>query len=145
MILRTHPLQSRPGAAMVEFALMLPILMLALVAAVDFARVFYHDQTIINCARNGALWESDAFSPLRNTYPASDGYKDAALADAASLNPALPRGNITSSGPLTDADGRPYVEVTVTYSFPTLTSYLGFSQVDLSRTVAMRIAQVSPD
>ena len=126
---------------MVEFALMLPILAFALVAAVDFARVFYHDQTIINCARNGAMYESDPASSLRNTYA---DYKAAALADASSLNPALTTDNVTSASG-TDADGRPYVSVTVTYEFPTLTSYLGFSKVDLSKTVTMRVAQVVPD
>jgi Flp pilus assembly protein TadG len=134
---------SRPGAAMVEFALVLPILMFALVAAVDFARVFYHDQTIINCARSGAIWASDPASALRNTYPGTDGYKDAALADATSLNPPLTAADITCV-PATPVEGSD-VAVTVTYTFPTLTSYLGFSEVVLTKTVTMRVAQTSPD
>jgi Flp pilus assembly protein TadG len=128
---------------MAEFAMILPVLMFALVAVVDFARVYYHDQTIINCARNGAAYESDPASALRNSY--SD-YKAAALADAQSLTgPALTAADVTSATG-TDSSGNPCVTVTVKYEFPTLTSYLIQSQsVALEHSVTMRVAQVMPD
>ena len=133
--------QSRRGAAMVEFGLMLPALAIALVAAIDFARVFYHDQTIINCARNGAIYECDPASGLRNTYA---DFKQAALADGQGLNPPLTASDITSTTG-TDGAGNPYVAVTVKYEFPMITTYLGFSKVDLSKTVTMRKVPVTPD
>src|SRR4051794_28684036 len=122
--------RKRSGAAMVEFALMLPVLTFAMVAAGDFARIFYYDQTIINCARNGAIYLSDPYAPIVATYPG--GYKDAVLADAKDLKPVLTTSDISSAN-TTDANGNPCVAVTVKYQFPTLTSYLGFSSVKLSQ------------
>ena len=43
--------------AAVELALLLPLLVFACMAAVDFARVAYVQVTLQNCARNGALYE----------------------------------------------------------------------------------------
>jgi Flp pilus assembly protein TadG len=121
---------------MVEFALLLPVLMFVLILGIDFARVFYYDQTIVNCARNGAIYESDPSSALRATYA---DYKKAALADAGDLSPALTEADITSASSGSD------VSVTVNYQFPTITTYLGFSTVNLSKTVTMRVAQAVPD
>ena len=47
----------RRGAAAVELALLLPVLIFSSMAAVDFARVAYVQLTLQNCARNGALYE----------------------------------------------------------------------------------------
>ena len=141
MRLRIGTGQSRSGAAMVEFALLLPVLCFVLVAGIDFARVFYYDQTILNCARNGAAYASDPYSALRNTY--SD-YKQAALADAKNLkNPVLTTADVTSvpAVPVVGSN----VAITVKYEFPTITTYLGFSKVSLSKTVTMRVAQTVPD
>jgi hypothetical protein len=49
----------RPGAAAVEFAVLLPFLAFLFIIAIDWARVFYYSVTCLNCARNGALWASD--------------------------------------------------------------------------------------
>jgi Flp pilus assembly protein TadG len=124
---------------MAEFAILMPLFALLLVAGVDVARVFYHQQTITNCARNGALYLSDPASPLRSTYP---DYQTAALADASGLNPALTASNISSTSGA-DASG-PNVSVTVTYKFATISNYLGFSTVNLSRTVTMRVVPLVP-
>ena len=43
--------------AAVELAFLLPLLVFACMAAVDFARVAYVQVTLQNCARNGALYE----------------------------------------------------------------------------------------
>jgi TadE-like protein len=126
----------RRAAAMTEFALMLPFLAFLLVVCVDFCRLFYHDQTIVNCARNGAAYESDPASPLRSVYA---DYKAAALADGKDLDPPLTASNVTAA--VSGAD----VTVTVNYQFPMITSYLGFSSVNLSKSVTMRIVQIVPD
>ncbi len=124
---------------MAEFAVLMPLFALILVAGTDVARVFFHQQTITNCARNGALFACDPGSPLRSTYA---DYKAAALADASGLNPALTASNISSTSG-SDANGS-YVAVTVTYQFATISSYLGFSTVNLSRTVTMRVVPLTP-
>src|ERR1700677_382614 len=48
---------ARRGAAAVELALLLPVLVFCSMMAVDFARVAYVQVTLQNCARNGALYE----------------------------------------------------------------------------------------
>ena len=132
--------RSRPGAALAEFALVMPIFALILVAALDFGRVYYHSQIIENCARNGALYESDPASPLRSKYL---DYKKAALADAGNLNPALTESQITSASGSGTYGAT--VAVTVKYDVPTLSSYFGFSNFALSRTVTMRVVPLVPN
>src|SRR5512141_2600269 len=98
----------RRGAAAVEFALVSPILLFLFVITLDFGRVFFYSQTVENAARAGALYLSDdatiATSPYANV-------TQAARADASNLSPAP----TVSSSSGTDADGNPYVRVTVTW------------------------------
>jgi Flp pilus assembly protein TadG len=128
----------RPAAAAVELALLLPVLTLLLIITVDFARLYYHYMTITNCARNGALWLCDPVAQTTSKYSTVDA---AARADATNLDPSKLTVSSTSG---TDANTNPYVEVTVTYEFPLITSYLGFKEQTLSRTVRMRTAPVTP-
>jgi hypothetical protein len=118
--------------------------MLILMIGIDFARVFFPHQTVTNCARNGALYACDpnGFSKYGSTTAAG-------AADGTTLtNPTLTTSNVTSASG-TDRDGNPYVAVTVTYSFPLatnyLTSFVGSSSINLTRTVQMRVAQTTPD
>ncbi len=52
-----HQKAGRRGAAAVELAVVLPVLIFCSMAAVDFARVAYVQVALQNCARNGALYE----------------------------------------------------------------------------------------
>jgi Flp pilus assembly protein TadG len=136
MIGRCHRLSGagRRGAAAVELALVLPLLGLLLLGAVDFARLFYHYSIITNAARSGALYASDPVAAAESPYPS---IKDAALAEATDLSPAP---TVTSTSG-TDADGNPYTDVTVTYTFSTLINYPGIpNPVNLGRTVRVRLA-----
>jgi Flp pilus assembly protein TadG len=49
--------RSRSGAAAVELAALLPILVFLSMATVDYARVAYVQIVLQNCARNAALYE----------------------------------------------------------------------------------------
>lgn len=49
----------RRGQALVEFALIVPILLFILVIAIDFGRLFYLNIGIINGAREGAAYGAD--------------------------------------------------------------------------------------
>jgi Flp pilus assembly protein TadG len=131
------PSAPRRGVASVELAILAPLLALLFVIAVDYCRVFYYSLTVANCARNGALHLSDPFSTAKSPY---SNVTDAALADAANLSPT-PTVTSTSGS---DADG-PYVEVTVTYPFRTLTNFPGVPDQDISRTVRMGLAQQTPN
>ena len=134
-IVRASP---RRAAAAVELALLLPVLTFLLVISVDFARLYYHFVTITNCARNGAMWLCDPVAQTTSKYATVDA---AARADATNLDPS----NLTiSSSRGVGLDGNPYVEVTATYQFPLITTYLGFNAQTISRTVRMRTAPVTP-
>jgi hypothetical protein len=120
---------ARPAVAAVELAIMLPLLTLLFVVAIDWARVFYYDLTIWNCARQGALYGSGAASGAT--------IQQAALADATNLTPPP---NVSSAFG-TDVNGNPTIGVTVTWQLPLISNYPGIGKtVNLSRTVWMRIA-----
>lgn len=138
MITGCHKLRRWPqqeGAVLAELAILLPVLVLLVVIGVDYSRVFYQSITITNCARNGAMYLSDPASPLRNRYAT---YQEAALADAGNMDPPLKESDVTSE-PGSDAYGA-HVTVTVTYKFPLVSSYLGFSDVTIKESVTMRLA-----
>ncbi|HMF11898.1 MAG TPA: TadE/TadG family type IV pilus assembly protein [Gemmataceae bacterium] len=128
----------RRAAAAVELALLLPVLTFLLVISADFARLYYHFVTITNCARNGALWLCDPVAQATSKYASVDA---AARADATNLDASK---LTVSSKTGIDASSNPYVEVTVIYQFPLITTYLGFGTQTLSRTVRMRSAPITP-
>jgi Flp pilus assembly protein TadG len=137
MLFRTRCRHDRRGVACVELAVLLPILTFLFLVAVDFARVFYQYTILADCARNGALYGSqDAAHSVDTT-----GIQNAALSDATDISP---NPNVTSATG-TDSNGNPYVEATVTWTFHTVSSYLGMpSTLQLSRTVQMRVAPLVP-
>jgi Flp pilus assembly protein TadG len=131
-----RPRPRRRAAAAVELALLLPALSLLFVFAVDFARLYYHYSIVTNCARNGALYQSDSASQTESPYA---DYTAAALADASNLSP---KPTVTSPACSNPA----YVQVTVTYPFTTLISYPGLSNpINLTRTVQMKTAPTLPN
>jgi Flp pilus assembly protein TadG len=148
--------QGRPGVAAVEFAVLLPFLAFMFVIAVDWARVFYYSIAVENCARNGALYMSQQGSAKTISSPYTDsGYVNlyvtskspvtaAALADAGDLSPTPTVASSSGS----DGNG-PYVEVTVSYPFQTVSSFsVGIfsvpSKTDVTRTVRMYVPPESP-
>jgi len=131
--------KSRQAAAAVELALLLPVLTFLLIISVDFARLYYHYVTITNCARNGALRLADPVAQSTSKYATVDA---AARADATNLDSS--KLTVTSKTGV-GGDGNPYVEVTVIYQFPLVTTYLGFNAQTLSRTVRMRTAPITPN
>jgi hypothetical protein len=141
--MRVHCLAQAPrlrrGAAVVEFAIIVPILTLLLLIVLDCCRLFYYSQVVENCARNGALYAGDPFSPAHNLYP---DVTTAAKADADASMQSLMNVNATYS---TDAYGNE-VSVTVTYPFSTITSYPGLpSSITITKTVQTRVAPAAPN
>lgn len=131
----------RTGAAAVEMAVLLPVLVFLSVISVDFARIFYFSQTITNCARNGAMYQSDPYFRAESPYKSLD---EAALADAGNLNDPNNQPTVTSTSG-TDSSGIAYVEVTVSYQFRTITNFPGVpSLVTVQRTVRMSQAPLNP-
>jgi Flp pilus assembly protein TadG len=102
----------RRGAAAVELAVLLPLLLFMSMVIVDFSRLVYAQVTIQNCARNGATYEFCAAAGTSLTSPWSS-LSAAVTADAANLTVA----NITCSASSPGSSTNNYVTVTVTYPF----------------------------
>jgi Flp pilus assembly protein TadG len=134
---QSAPRSPRRAAATLELALLAPPLVFLCLVAADYSRLFYHAQVIANCARNGALYGcSDPAHSLDTS-----GISSAALADAPDLSPAPKVTSVTG----VDADGH-YVEVTVSWTFQTLTNYPGIpSKTTITQTERMRISPLIPD
>jgi len=149
--------RARRAAAAVEFAVLAPFLAFLFVIAVDWARVFYYSIAVRNCARNGALYLSQKQSAKTTSSPYTDsGYVNlyvnsanpvtaAALADASNLTPT-PTVTSTSGS---DSYG-PYVEVTVSYAFQTVThfsvaTFVVPSSTNVTSTVRMYVPPESPN
>ena len=82
--------------------------------------------------RNGALYACDTTAQGISPYASLSA---AALADATDLSP---QPNVSSSSG-TDGAGNAYVQVTVTWTFRTITGFPGVPNVvNLTRTVQMR-------
>jgi Flp pilus assembly protein TadG len=128
----------RPGVAAVEMAVLLPVLAFLFVITVDFARIYYDTLTLVNCARNGAVYGSQ--DPTHATDTA--GIQAAALQDATNLTPSPTVSSTTG----TDSAGFPYIDVTVSWTFQSITNYVGVpASVNLTRTVRMRIIPAVPN
>jgi Flp pilus assembly protein TadG len=144
----------RHGGATVELAFVLPFLCFMFVIAVDYARVFYFGITLENCARNGAYYASN-YPDNNYVYNNLYGYKsldDAVLRDASNLSPT-PTYTVgygsSSDGPFTasssPANGGGYVQVTVTWTFNSITNYPGVPKaVTLNRSAIMQVAPAMP-
>jgi Flp pilus assembly protein TadG len=144
----------RDGAATVELAFLLPFLCFLFAASVDYARIFYYGVTVQNCARNGAYYASN-YPDNSYVYNNIYGYAsldDAVLRDAGNLTPT-PTYTVgyssSAGGPFTQpsppANGGGYVQITVSWTFNSLTNYPGIpSAVALNRSAIMQVAPAMP-
>lgn len=125
--------QRSRGQSLVEFAVLLPALVLILALAADFGRAFTAYIAISSAAREGAAYG------MMSATQASDqnGIRDAALADAPSIWGAAP---VVTSNVDTDAQNYDRVNVTVTYTFSTIIPIPPVpSTLAMDRTVSMRV------
>jgi Flp pilus assembly protein TadG len=131
----------RRGAMAVELAVVAPFLVFLFLVGIDYARVFYYQLTIENCARNGALFGSSLRSYQEKAWvsPNNDITK-ATLADGGTLSPPLDSSDVhVTNG--TGSDGNANITVSVDYPFTTLTGFPGLSQTfTLHAQVSMRVA-----
>ena len=127
----------REGAAIVEFAVLLPFLLYLCVVAADWARLMYFSQCVNDCARAGALWACDAEVHMRSRYTT---VTDAALAESPGLSPTPA---VTQTTTINAVTGKPeWVTVKVAMQFDTISNFPG---VPKSQTVARTVrAKVAP-
>ena len=105
------------GAAAVEFALILPVLILMILGMIEFSRAYNVQISLSNAAREGAR--------VMAIYDDAPLARSSAIAAAPSLNPALTSGEISVS-PAACTSGQT-VKVTIKHSLPLITDYFGVS------------------
>lgn len=125
---------------MVEFALLLPFLILLIVGIFDLGRAFFSLITITNAAREGARY---------GTLHPSDvgGMQDAAIAEAIDLVRVFPDTPITRDNVevvcVKDASGRCFrggvLRVTFTYNFKSLLNLFIPAEINISRFIEMAV------
>ncbi|MBG6216402.1 Flp pilus assembly protein TadG [Arthrobacter sp. CAN_A6] len=111
-------IRSERGAAAVEMALVLPVLILLLLGIMEFGRAFNTQITLTNAARESvrvmAITKSDSDA------------RTSAKSAAQALNPALNDPNIViTTSPSGTCTAPAEVSVTITYSLSTLTGIAG--------------------
>jgi Flp pilus assembly protein TadG len=128
----------RRGAALVEAAIMMPVMILVIGIAVDYSRVVYSSVTLSGSCRNGAMYEFDPFTTTESNYA---NYSAAAQADATNLlnNVAFTKSTATVNGITT-------VAINSSSNFRTLSSWLILpAEKNVKRTIVVRQAQLIPD
>jgi Flp pilus assembly protein TadG len=136
----------RAGQAMVELALVVPVLVVLLMGATDLARVFYFSIAVNNAARAGVqygaqdLSKSADFSGMAQA-ALNDGSGISGLNATASNFCECPGSAPQSCSPLPSCPGvATYVEVQTSAQFNTLLKYPGLpSAVALSGNATMRV------
>jgi Flp pilus assembly protein TadG len=107
------------GAAAVEMALVLPVLILLILGIAEFGRAYNAQITLTTAAREGAR-----VMAISND---SDLAKARTISASSNLNPPLPPDNVTPSACIAALAGTtpPQTTVTITYQLPTLTGIAG--------------------
>jgi hypothetical protein len=139
------------GQAAVELALLLPVVLILLLAAADFGRLFYMTIGLNSAARAGAQYGS------RSVVTAADiaGIEDAALTDGSNIRGISATASqcscITPPPPEISAcpqdycaadSGATFVRVKTMATFNTLVRYPGIpSQVSLTGSAVMQVQQ----
>lgn len=130
----------RDGAAAVEFAIVLPVLLMLLLGAADFGRCFQTSIAMTNAARAGA--EYGSMHPFDNS---SQGAWQTAVQQAAidelsgSTMFDVTRLTVTTSS-VTESDGLKRISVHTTYPFTTIfnLAYVP-ATITVSGTAVMRV------
>jgi Flp pilus assembly protein TadG len=121
---RCHGRNRRYGAVLIEFALVLPILITIVLAAIDFGRFAHSHMAVTNSARVGAgyasmhpftagtqaLWQANVRDSIKKEMQGLVNYND---------------GQLTMTAPqvTTDSDGQKRVRIEVKYPFNTLVNW----------------------
>lgn len=124
---------ARRGQALVELALIVPLLVLMLAIAADFGRAFTAYIAVSSAAREGAAFGMMSPANAANT----NAIRAAALADSPAIWGVAPT---VASGTGTDGDGYAFVNVTVSYTFTPIIRVPPIpNSIDMTRTVRMRV------
>ena len=138
--------RSESGSAFIELGLMFPMLLLILVGAIDFARVFFADIALTNAAEVGAMYGARSVTGSSNL----TSMQNAAVADAADLTGVTATATqyctcgsgashtcpVSCSG----TTAHTFVSVSASYTFVPAIPFPGIpSSIPMTRTAVMRV------
>jgi Flp pilus assembly protein TadG len=106
---------SERGAAAVEFALLLPVLLMLVLGTIEFGRAYNAQITLTNAARDGVRVMAIANDPAAA--------KTAATSAAASVSNTITDSNVALSTNACTPDAQ--VTLIITYNLPTVTGIAG--------------------
>ncbi len=136
---------ARRGQSLVEFAIILPVLLMLTVVIFDLGRVVYYYSALHNAAREGVRY--GAATPLKQPFVITvdvNGMKNAAKNYAIGLGLKNPNITYAGYGPSETIHdfANPTVEVDLSYEFtpatPVLPNLLGLGQITLNSYAVMR-------
>ena len=126
--------KGQEGQNALEFAILLPVLMLILFGVLDLGRVFFAAITIVNAARVGARYASLHASDTSGAIAAAQA--ETAGSGIVLTDPDV--SSVTVSCPLGCGSNRP-IQVNVTYEFDLIMGFVLPSPVDMSYSVQMLV------
>ena len=141
-----HERSRRRGSTTLEFAILLPVLLMIMLLIVDYGRFAHTYIAVSNAARAGASIASFN-APTPGSKPLWDFAIRKAVEDELATNTWFNSGDLVVAAPLLidEGNGLLRVEVDVTYPFQTLINWLIFpgynDPVDLRRVVVMRLVR----
>jgi len=136
------------GQELLEFAIIVPLLLIFVIAAIDLGRVFYASVVVANAAREGARyaisygirWDStppgqlvivNGGQPIRDAVIQEAQGSGIAITNAEIQITCLPAGTCVGGNP---------VRVTVTHAFDTIvSSFAGWNGMNITRDAEMMI------
>jgi len=122
----------RSGQSLVEFAIVLPLLVLILIGIFDLGRAFYSLITITNAAREGARYAT--FYPNNIT-----GIQNIAVGEASGSGINIIGTNVTRTCPTGSCTSGNPVLVTVQYQYNFILNFFVPNGVTFTRSVQMMI------
>jgi Flp pilus assembly protein TadG len=135
------------GQSMVEFALLLPIIVLLLVGVFDLGRAFFSYIAITNAAREGArvvtFWPGKATIADVNTAINTE-IKDSPMVQVGNIASRViecgdPSAIVTTSTELQSCTSEHSIRVTLTYTFEPILSFFFPQPLTLRRTAEMMV------
>lgn len=144
--------RNQRGSALVELALILPLILLLFMGIIDLGRAFFYSNTVARAAEAGALYGAQNPTDTTGMIDASDQAMSAAFAtaqDVSGVNSSAVYGCECSDGtgqsasctvtPSCTANQVYYVTVTSNATYKTLVPWPGIpSSISMSSTVTMR-------
>jgi Flp pilus assembly protein TadG len=107
-VYRHRRVRSDRGAALIEAAIILPVLMIFLLGIIEFGLVYATGATATGASRSGARLAAATFGPNKaNLTPAADEVAAAVSADLTALTSATPIGMVVYRVNPTGTDGAP--------------------------------------